>query len=951
MNFTKWINNKGTKCIITNRVSNGNSLIRKYNIYNRKDTKEVTCKSVRQIAEELFLAWTSFENGYKEVTFLNSSACVFILNTLLEKGKYSFIPKESLCIRTSEEILRALNQLRMNVLTEDFVNSREQKVLDLKSLWQAYEKELRMQEALDEPMLLAECLKILEQISEGRKYPLSMYLPWVRDCSLGILEDFEPTAKESAFLDRLTALSGMQTDRLEMSAEREAKVSYQFFSAYGAVNEVRHVAQKIEEAKLSYGDVTVFYTAPEYEQYIKAVFGGRRIPCNFVSGQSLASVNVLRFMTSIIDFIKEDYLYESLSAAVDNPAMTFKALMNKDEEAKGKKNPRSCYDYFLKKGIGWGKNRFFDCIFSVEQNEGECAEYQYFLQFLKDLLQIEEENISCGALYQNLLAFTRKYTHFGQWENQCVLPVLKEQQLSMDRMQRTEDFKETLQLVKDQLTGLTIKEGSEPYAVNIVRVQNVEVLERAYNFIIGMTAKQFNADMTESPVLSDAQLRRYIQEHTGHPILAKDAAKRLHSNLNRTLRTLEEGTVIMGYSTFDTVELKEASPSGCYLDYLELSNGKIQRIGNQPFDIEQGNIKIFDEAILEKLKNNKKDEADADNLKSEDVLVVMSPTALQTLVQCPLKYCYQSVLYLPAREFQKKEASCWLDTAKKGNLFHGVMEEYCNRMLQGREILTSEADDQVFDEIYGQEIVKMKAVWPYVSEIVAVRETEENKKIAWKYVQNLQAQFWEEQQGERKWRVLGSELHFSDIIYKVKGEKEEDAVFSIAFRGSIDRLDGYVDGQGKLKLRIVDYKTGDFKKKEREIQEEHQLQHYVYAMAALEYAEKEKASLESIFGAEITGVDIEHAQYVFPYETADKQVLETCGEVKAYICGEERKLPKSVDAVLWKTIRYFQRGQKPYLQQDLQKVEEVLGSALPGGDACQYCNYKKQCIRKIGTEM
>ncbi len=949
MNFTKWINAKGTKCVITDRVSNGNSLIRKHNIYNNEDTKEVTCRSVHQIAEELFWAWTSFETGFKEISCLNSNACVFILNALLEKGEYPSIPKKSRCIRTSEEILCVLNQLRMNIPTEAFVNAKEQKVLDLKNLWKAYEEELRTQDALDEAMLLEECLGILEQISLGTKYPLAMYLPWVKDCSLGILEDFEPTAKEKAFLERLIVLSGMSADTLEFYSDAEQEVSFEFFSTYGAVNEVRHVAQRIIEEKLSYGEVMLFYTAPEYEQYIKAVFGGHQIPCSFVSGQSLTSANVLRFMISVIDFIKNDYLYETLCDVADNPAMTFKALNKKTDELKIKKSPRTCYNHFLKKGIGWDKKRFRDCISAVEKNEAEKTEYQYFIQFLRDLLQIETENITCGELYRNLLAFTRKYTHFGQWENQCVLPVLKEQQLSMDKIQMSEDVKETLQLIKEQLTGLTIKEGSDPNAVNIVRVQNAEVLEHPYNFIIGMSAKQFHADITESPVLSDEQLTKYIKSQSGHPILAKDGAKRLRANLEKTLQTLEKGTVIMGYSTFDTVELKEASPAGFYLNYLEAAGGKIEKIGNRPFGIERRNIKISGAAVLEKLKKDNTAEANG-NLKTKTEAIPMSPTVLQTLVQCPLAYCYQSVLYLPSREFQKKDASVWLDAAKKGNLFHGVMEEYCNRILQGNRILTPDADIQVFDEIYGREIEKMKAVWPYVSDIVVAQESEENKKINWKYVQGFQKQLFEEQQGEKKWRVLASELHFENVIYEVKGEMEEDSVFSIAFRGSIDRLDGFVDGQGVLKLRIVDYKTGSFKKKEQEIETNHQLQHFVYAMAALEYVKREKAALESLFGAAIIGADIERVQYVFPYETEDKQALDASEKVKAYIGGEKNKLPECVDKVLWKTIRYFQCGQEPYLQLDLQKIEEVIGSALAGEDTCKYCNYKKQCIRKIGTE-
>ena len=132
--------------------------------------------------------------------------------------------------------------------------------------------------------------------------------------------------------------------------------------------------------------------------------------------------------------------------------------------------------------------------------------------------------------------------------------------------------KSAIPLIRERLQKLNIKKEFDNGKVNILKVQNLEVLERPYHFVIGLSAKQFMADTTQSPVLSDDELKRYL---AGKVLFAAEAGNRVRENLQRTFHTLEEGYIVLGYSTFDTIELKENAPSVFYSDYYECF-GKIR---------------------------------------------------------------------------------------------------------------------------------------------------------------------------------------------------------------------------------------------------------------------------------------------------------------------------------------------------------------------------------------
>ena len=142
------------------------------------------------------------------------------------------------------------------------------------------------------------------------------------------------------------------------------------------------------------------------------------------------------------------------------------------------------------------------------------------------------------------------------------------------------------------------------------------------------------------------------------------------------------------------------------------------------------------------------------------------------------------------------------------------------------------------------------------------------------------------------------EVAFTGEVPVQDGNK--DNLYTLLFNGSADRVDGYVDDDGCLHVRIIDYKTGRRENKQNEIDMGIQIQHIIYAMAVEKYfADDEgRAILKTIFADELAGRDdfsdivFDWVGYTFPYETKENYTLDATG----YIYGKEPFVFGSDDA-------------------------------------------------------
>lgn len=939
MRFWEWMKKAGKKVIITDRLSNAQRLLRKSNREAGIDGCEVSRKTLLQIAEELLFAKWAFDGVVSVPQILSAQASVYIIDEILRTKQYGFVPKECYCIRTSEELLRNIQQIRMNETTEVYEEENGTKLSEIKDMIATYEAQLTERNCMDEPTVLREALAVLEGMKSEE---LFFYLPWLWGCRIGILEDMEVAALEQSFMDTLFTLANIETEVLTFCEEKDSKaVAYQFFAAYGAANEVRYVAKQIEEKKLAYGAVNLFYTDVVYENFIKATFGKKGIPYEFLTGESIASTETIHLMVTIIDWAASDFLYKKLKEVVENPLLTFSNVWKEDDKEREPfvvANPVTCYNHFFRKGIGWGKERYLECVRRVGRDEKEREKYKLFRDFLRELAEIFEVGLSCEMLYERLFAFTMKYTYSQSLERKNLKAVLETQRLVFAQVATQESVEEMLHLIKDHLLGLAVRGEDRASAVGVYKISNVEVLERPYNYFIGLSAKQFAADTTESPVLSDEELKTYLR---GNIKLASEAGSRLRENLTRSIETLTSGCIVMGYSTFDTVELKESSPSVFYSDYKDKMRADVVEYCG--YEIERDALEVVQQTSQI---------TSTGNSVANTASMEMSSSGLQTLSECPLRYYYHYIKMLPSIEFQEKKAHQWLTPAAKGNLFHRTMERYCEEVIKKTECPVEEVDANTFEAIFEAAVIEMIEELPYVSETVFKQEKETERENTRSYLNEFQKSLYEDAKTGICWKIIGCELGFKNVSYQVADKAQTGKVFEVLFNGSIDRLDGYVKN-GVLYLRIVDYKTGKVDKKKKEIENDKQLQHFVYAMAAMEYVNTHKEELEIFFGEKINETALHSVQYVFP----NVDVLDATDKVNEAAIQGVYRLPDKIDDIIWGLLGNLycvDEIQAQHYMTDFALKMEVDEKGKPkkdGPDECVYCKYIRQCRRKIGTEL
>lgn len=956
MHFLDWVRQPGNKVLITDNMRNANAVIRNVNRRTGLDVWQVNCMRLQELALELVTAYTAQQNVMKPIRLLQQEAGVYLLDSLLSEKQYAFLPKECYCIKTTQAIYQSMQQIRMNHTTEAFESEAESigKIADLKDLISCYEERVQKEGYFDPVLLFKEGCKVLENLHNGEE--LLLLLPGMKEVRTADLADMEYTALEADFLHKLLVLLGTEKVSLEyyVPGDKKPQVEYRFFKAYGIVNEVQYVVKQILEQKLPLGEVNVFYTGEEYEPFIKGLFGKHNISYRFLTRESLRENKLMLFVQVVLRFAQEDFLYERLAEVIENPWMTFGNVIEQDagEERKGYPSPRKSYDYFLKKGIGWGKERYEACIQREERDAENAKKYTLFLNFLKDLLKVFEEEKNCGALYGRLLEFASKYTHKSMERNRT-LAILKDQAEIFEQIEPQENLQQTILLIREYLQDMEFRQAVEPNAVSVIHIQKQEILEREHNFLLGLSAKQFMTDMNESPVLSDAQLQQYLE---GKVELAKEAGSRVRENLERTLATLDKGVIYMGYSTYDTIDLKEGSPSVFYLDCLERWGNQTEP-EEQKFDILQGPLLMPALQVSEDEEEAEEDEeeaqagedtseedvgfevetaADLDEAADSGLSCEMSPSALHILVECPLRYYYRYQKGLAEREFLQKSASMWLNPAKKGNLFHRTLQVYCEEMLMQPGVLNAVADRTVFDRIFAQEVEKMLEEQPYVSQVVFEQEKQEALDCSLGYIMSLHKSLSNAAQTTKAWRILGCEISFTDLEYAVEAADNQQESVTIRFKGTLDRLDGYVDDKGILHLRIIDYKTGDFEKFKKGLEAEEKLQHYIYAGAALEMTATRKAEFEALLQKSYCEAVIDEVCYEFPYEKTN------------IACTDEREkklvLPDSVQERILGCMRPWLLGED---ETAYAYMEDTEGVFFDERKQCRYCTYERICRRKL----
>ena len=1001
-------NNKGRlKYLISDRVSIPNSIIRKLNKEEDIITENLRTVTIENIAKNIVMGYYAYAGkGYDKEDILTAEEVYLIHDILLSSKEdkiYGFLPKTSISLETSREILRVINILREGKRKEGVTTKIDPLMSDL-------EKKLEDRKLLDKIGILNEAVKIIEESSE---VDIRRYLAISGEIKLAITDYFAEKISylEKRFLDALCGKLGINVDIVCMTDNNKSELH--FVKAYGQYNEVEYCIEEIKNKGINFGEAGIYYTDEIYENFIKAACEKNNIEVTFKKANA-GDNEIIRLLIDLIESIEADFSYEILGRLVNNQTATLKHIIKRDEKAKEEAkeealenevlNEEPIYDekdeeqgnlekenteeykYSLKRAydtllrrenIGWSKARYEDFFKRHESigefstlNERENAKIQPFKEFLRDFIDIYEEENTAEKTYLNLLEFAKKYSYNNKNKN-TYLKALRELAIPFGLLGQ-ECKEDQLSIIKDALVNFKFGMPEEMDKVRAQRLTGRCVAERPYNFMVGLAASYVLQDTANSPVLSDDEIKEVLDTDAVYVPLAGNSNQVFKEELEYLLATCPKGETTLIYSYYDTLAFKELSPSLFYL--TKLNEAAESESTYKPHKTGYRFNKCLENVEDELVKG-------IENKGEEYTFVTesLSATTLETLVKCPFKYYYQKILNI-AEPDNNYNGETWLNASEKGTFFHRIMELYCKAVFLDKYAGETTFSQEEFDKAYNKALKETEIKVPYISECAKNVEAEAIKQVAISYLEELHRFYEEELTSGRKWMVLGCELGFGkDEGSKFRVIYNYDDKVNFDWKGSIDRMDGYMDAEGIIYLKILDYKTGKMSKLKEGIKgkikkeskksllpdkkllpPDMKLQHFIYGMAGIEYVKQSQEALKEKFGNnEIKGIKLDKVFYDFPFEHNKNNVHDATNKLEEIGFDIELAIDKDLDItkclpqkaknLLVKSlselnagnIKEFMVNAETYYNSQTEEYSKVK-------DGCSYCGYKKICRRYVG---
>ncbi len=992
------IKTEGSKVILANRESYANSLLRKMNIQAGKDVLDVQPMTVPAIAKEIVIAYHAVTDGeYCEM--INAQEAVYILDKVLHANKYATVLQSSLSISTVKEIKKCIDEIRSNDLTDEYADCTDRKISDIKDMVTGYEKELESSKTYDDVRILNEAITIL--LGDDPVSDPGTLLPWAAQGAL--LADL--ISNRWSDLERRFAkvLSEKLSNELyvidDVSKSDEIKIdtppsNVRFYRSYGMANEIEQVASLISEGDTVYGDITVYYSDPVYLNYIKATFDERRIPYVRTNGYPATELGLTQLMLDLIASVKENYSFELFEKVALNPKLTYENVAGSDTVSA---NPIRGYRAALAKGIGWGRQRYQNYANIISPEDRDYEEQKLFADMLNEHCYAFDESKTVSEIFKGLWEFVVRYTRKNNpdkkylsdpvWQQICDLKSFDDSRAS---------FEDKLTLIEDFLNSLTVSDDPDPSAVSVSALNGVQVIERSGIFFAGMSAGCFATDTRQSPVLLDDEKKRFFvnaQTDTSSIRIAGVQNKLRRSDMIRTLAGIKGGSVTFLYSEYDTTALQESSPSVMFLELLDslgLKEDDVKktcgyRVFKDDISVDSQKlreaIKVYGEKkqreveALAKEREEKRVKDPGDDEENDNPSlsgIKMSATGMQTFLSCPFKYYYEYIKSLWIFEQKRPSANEWLSAFSKGNLCHYSMERYFSEKMPPNDFNGS-VDGTRLRQIVKECAEEIEKVEPYISKAVRQREEEHYYELMLKYLEHV-VSHWND---EHKWEVIGCEIGFGlegdDPVVYTGNTTMKDHV-RLLLNGSIDRMDGYLDKENVLHLRIVDYKTGKKENKYKEIKDGVQIQHILYGIAALAYLEKNAQNIKEQFKTEkISEYSFDWIGYEFPYEDSVNYSLDVTGVIREIKGNVLKGKPEDIkidfdEAVANKldlVIGAFQNGNITNMDADCEKIIQdticrrqkelsenprTRSKEYTLNDYCNsgYCDYRSVCRKWVG---
>ena len=544
MRFNEWCdkNKLGYKILLADNVKNVNRLKR---IINSTGVQVINLEGCRMadLARRIVIEHYAQDRKLQNIEVVDPDFSVLLIYKLLNNentNKYDFIPKECICMETAAELLRIVNILRAGKKKPEYNKKGRKEEEQLKAIISDYEKSLREKGLHDGITLLMEATDIIKSGKIGINEEIGIFsymFPYL-------------TYVEKEFLGALTA-NPVEIDAAEINKET---ITVKCCNVYGQFNEIQKVINDISSNGYPFGKINIMYSSPEYENIIRMALNEQGIPATFSSGHSIQDAPYISLLLALLDWIESDYDYARFRPVIDNEIVR----LGMD------------YSFGVKAGIGWSLDRyklFADQMNNNRENyldvmikhgrlrESEKTEPEEgrsvkacsdeFVLFVTDITKMMQKygqgRTDTSLLYRDLISFI-KYKTKGCESDKRTLTILEGLKGYFDLVGDASSLQEAISFITEKISSIKLSDDEKSNEVNVMQMGKIEVLERPYQYGIGMSYEAFGSKAVDSPVLSDERLECLVDSDV-IANLTSLGIHRMHQSVIVELTPVTEGMI------------------------------------------------------------------------------------------------------------------------------------------------------------------------------------------------------------------------------------------------------------------------------------------------------------------------------------------------------------------------------------------------------------------------
>lgn len=813
-------------------------------------------------------------------SILGNNLIVSILKDLSKEDPEGFFFKPNLIdAKTAEEVYKVIMELKYGGL-KSFPE-----VKNLDRIYKEYEIKLRELNAMDYCDIIVEASKSSNIITYQEK-------------KVAIASNIEFNNLEEIFFEKLTEKGYTRIKMPVSPVENHPKNYYYkeghddiefknkkiiFYEGYGTKEEIGIIIDDIKRKRVPLDEVVIAYTSSKYADLINIEFEKENIPITFGKGLGVESSSTFRFIKTIFTWATNYYNVNEIRPI----------FANGDIKIDGMSAPEIYEELIECKIVSLREN--YKRILKLDENTNVSVEkdkglskYQIRRQWLRgffaELFEAipKDKYIRLDQYIPKLISlitiYVKNINKYDGAAKQAILQTLDKISDINIEVNRVEYFDIVLSYIKQ---SKILRSQPQPGNIFATSFKNAGYTGRKNLYLIGLDSTSLSNKVVESPILLDI-MKSKISDRIA---FAKEGYEYKKYKIKELL-TADFENIFIGYSNFDTVNIKTQSPAQIYNELKDIV----------------GEIRVEENEEKERV------------ILGRDV--IKSATALETLAECPRKFYLKYLMGLSPKEDIEIRVDRWLDASTKGIIVHEVLNNYFN--LNEEE----QTKDKLVELVEEQCILAEKEN-VYLLHEVYLRE-KQNLIDACQNIIDITI-------NDIEWKVLVNELSFGDkakknneIFGMIPNQKIDIMGLELDISGAIDRVD--ISRTDESKFRIVDYKTGNMsnfdkklrvttgrgKNKDYDYSQTQKLQYYIY-----------KKALEKILESKYISSKQEVKRFTYIFE------------------GHENNGTIDLD-FNEEFIEIIENRIKNLLDMDILKSQDEV--IYDPEENCKYCDYSPICI-------